>query len=191
MRAFFAIPLSVTANETVARLQAHLKQNHREGLRWIPPEDFHITLKFLGESDPAALENMGRELKNWAQTWKPPLITLAGVDCFPTRGAPRGVWLAWNDSDGSLAQVQSELEQIAETHGFPVEERPFSPHLTIARVRRGVKLAELRTACQALAPPIVESQLSEIILFESTLTSEGAEYSALERFNLGGPLPDR
>ncbi len=106
-----------------------------EPIRWVRPDTIHLTLRFLGETTMARLDSIRQEAEASARSWAPFDLHLAGLGCFPDLRRPRIVWVAAGDESGSLQAIVRDLEQLARRAGFPPEERAFSAHLTIGRVK--------------------------------------------------------
>jgi len=106
-----------------------------EPVRWVRPETVHLTLRFLGETSSAGLDPLLRSVEAGARSWLPFDLHVRGLGCFPDLRRPRIVWIGAADGSGSLLSIAQGLEQIARTEGFAPEQRPFSPHITVARVK--------------------------------------------------------
>lgn len=162
MRAFIAVEISEGARTEVARLQETLITAGAD-VKWVEPRNLHLTLKFLGEVPeekiPALTESLGRTA---AET--PPFsFSLQGVGAFPRMEHPRVIWVG-------VQEGKEQLVQLAEKVGG---ERPFSPHLTIGRVRSGARLAPLPFKA---GEPILADRL---VLFQSVLSPDGSIYTPL------------
>lgn len=151
------------------------------GWRWRSIDTIHLTLRFLGAVD-AGIDDVAR--RTWAEAvrgHRPFQLRLGPLGHFPERGRPRILW-AGVESDTALTALASSLECAARRLGFESDARAFRPHLTLARARRG----ERATLPEGLAAPLAAPPfaVSEVILFQSVLQSDGARYTALERFRL-------
>lgn len=143
------------------------------------PEGAHLTLRFLGEASPAAVGDVREALARAASLCPPFDARLRGLGTFPERGSPRILWLGVLVPDAVLL-LQAACERAAVAAGFPPEERPFRPHLTLGRWRQREKRPEL--------PADVDLGLARVVslvLFRSDLRREGAVYTPLARFPLG------
>lgn len=166
MRLFVAIDLPEDVKQTVATLCRGLS-----GVRWLPPEQLHLTLRFIGEVDDAVIAAIHREL---VKITRPPFpLTLNGVGCFPSPRRPRVLWVGLNGGE-PLMQLQHEVETAVVAAGLPPDERPFSPHITLARLRdhREGDVAPFLTqnASFANGPFMVDA----FHLYSSVLTAKGA-----------------
>ncbi len=142
IRTFIAIDLSDEMRaglDRVARaLRGHLRgAGVADGvLRWSGVEKAHVTLRFLGETSTDQIEHVKGGLAAVLREQVPFALTLAGLGCFPSCARPTVVWVGITGDMAALGDLQSRVEQLAQSAGFPAETRPYSPHLTLARVGR-------------------------------------------------------
>jgi RNA 2',3'-cyclic 3'-phosphodiesterase len=150
--------------------------------KWVRPENLHVTLKFIGHTDPAKLDAIVAAL---AGVRSPHEIRLhfRGIGFFPSAKRPRVVWGGMEASE-NLAPLARDVDQQVATLGFPAEERAFTPHLTLARLDPPVIAPELHAAIEKhLARDFGELHSSEFHLIESKLKPTGAEYTTLKTFS--------
>jgi RNA 2',3'-cyclic 3'-phosphodiesterase len=177
-RLFVAIEIGATALDRVADEQERLAETmHPSSLRWTKRDQLHITLVFIGEvSDERAAEVVGifRD-----PIPRPPFrFELGGVGTFPPRGAPRALWIGVKSGAEEVTQVQSLLAGRLEAVGVEREQRPFTPHLTLARWRDSRPSDRPRTS--ATSPPtIARVDVKTVTLFQSRVSSTGSTYSRL------------
>jgi 2'-5' RNA ligase len=180
MRAFIAIDLPESIRATLRREQASFRSVCPDA-RWSRPEGIHLTLKFLGEISDAKVKEVSQSLKNLGPR-ESFAIRLKGFGFFPDARRPKVFW-AGVDAPASLSQVAAQVEEAMGKIGFSREERPFRPHLTLARFDR----PQPQPALQSLLARHSEEELgsfeiSEFFLFESKLSPQGAVYRKVERF---------
>jgi 2'-5' RNA ligase len=168
-RVFVAIEIPDAIKHDLARFVSEL-----HGARWVPPEQNHLTLRFIGEVDPDQLAAIKGALSRIA--FAPFPLTLQGVGHFPPgRRLPRVLWVGM-PPNGALTELQQRVEQALAAVGLPPEVRPFSPHLTLARLKdaAAAAVAAFEARHRELAyPPFEVTQLS---LFSSVLTPQGAKH---------------
>ena len=154
--------------------------------RWTPPENQHLTLKFLGSTPEDLLEPIGAALDTVAGAVAPEKIALSGLGAFPSRRRARVLWAGVDDPSGLLARLAGGLDEALRPHGFEPEKRSFTPHLTLARLRTP---ADLSGVLADSAPPADFSPflVDSIELFSSKLSPHGATYEVLDHFFLRGP----
>jgi 2'-5' RNA ligase len=161
-----------------------------EPIRWVKVEILHLTLRFLGETAPATLDRVRLAAGERAAAWRTFDLEVQGLGCFPDSRRPRVIWAGAHDASGALAVIAEELERIARQGGLPSEQRPFSAHLTIGRVKEplsaegGRRLAELIR--QSASEPFGTVPVRAIELLKSDLRPTGPVYSRLATLALSG-----
>jgi 2'-5' RNA ligase len=152
----------------------------------VRPEGVHVTLRFLGEVAERRLPELSAAWRAAAAAGRPAELTATGLGTFPPRGRPRVLWVGLHDgSGGNLAALAGLLEQAAREAGFPPEERPFAPHLTLARAGAGE--APRRPAAEIGA--LGSFHAAEVTLYRSLPGRGGAVHTPLERYPVGRDLP--
>ena len=184
MRLFVAVDLPEAMRVRLADLLARLGSEVPD-VRWLRSAGIHLTLKVLGEVGEARVAAIAEDLAR-AASRVPGGFTIAveGVGTFGGSRNPRVVWLGVKEDGGSLARLQSEVESACERQEFAREQRPFSPHLTLARLKFPSKT--LARAVGSLGSVSIGSfPVASFCLFQSLLRPEGAEYVRLREFHLG------
>ncbi|MCC6748620.1 MAG: RNA 2',3'-cyclic phosphodiesterase [Deltaproteobacteria bacterium] len=188
VRAFVAVNLPAEAVTRVAELQRQLKPKAAGlGLRlgWISPANLHVTLKFLGEIPREVVPAISAALERCVAGIEPLPVTVQGVGAFPSPARPRVIWVGVQSPGGALEKLAARVEHALGELGFSPEARPFHAHLTIGRVREGG--GDLTAG--APEAPVDQCALSELVLYQSVLSSRDAEYTPLFRLPL--PQPPR
>lgn len=187
MRAFIAFELPDELRAALAVISAGLRNNLPDApLSWVPASNMHLTLKFLGEISLAQVPAIAAVLQPLSESYAPIPISLSGLGAFPNLRRPRVLW-AGLQAPAALAQLAAEAEAALHAHGFPRSPRAFTPHLTLARVRREAQPAQLAGLQPALAHqsvPAASGPLEQLVLFESQLKPSGAVYNSLVRIQL-------
>ncbi len=187
IRAFVAVRLNPEVTNQVAEFEKQMRaelSGPSVKVTWVPPANIHQTIKFLGPIDPALVDALRKTLVEVASGLEPFSVRAKGFGAFPSPKAPRVLWVGLDDPSGGLAGLFGRVEDALFSLGFPKEKRPFSPHLTLGRVRRG----QLDVTAQVEATADTEfgtSKIDEILLYESRLLRTGAEYVVLARAGLG------
>ena len=149
--------------------------------RWTSPASRHVTLKFLGWTEAELLPALRAKVAAVARVHRPATVTLDGLGAFPSPRRARVLWVGLIDPAGLLQRLASDLEAELEPVGFAREQRPFTPHLTLARfkaaARLPVEMPEL--------PPSEPFEVDRVILYRSRLHPHGSRYEALESFPVG------
>lgn len=184
-RLFYAIELSTEvrarAVEHIARLREEMP-NVRAG--WERTEKLHITLKFFGDVEESRTHALSLAAELAASTIAPFTLTVADAGAFPPHGHPRVLWLGLRDSSDTLARLQQSLEHECAAAGFKREERPFHPHITIARLRQPAGARQLAQLHLELGFPAMEMTVNELVLMKSELGPGGSSYTALSHHSL-------
>jgi 2'-5' RNA ligase len=182
MRLFIAIELDDHARHSIAEEQTRLKaglpdDRDRSGLRWIRPEDMHLTLAFLGEVDDGRsrviLEMMRRPIQG-----DPFAVVFGGLGVFPPGGVPRVLWLRLMNGVRQVMDVQRQVADRVAHSGITLEARPFQPHLTLARWR-GRRESARRLLAAVRSDRVTRLDVEEVALIHSRLSRAGPAYTAL------------
>jgi 2'-5' RNA ligase len=158
-----------------------------EEIRWVPPANVHLTLQFLGAVPEERVPGVEAALRDAAREARPLSLAVRGVGGFPNARRPRVVWAGLEGDLAPLAAFVAGLGARLAKLGFPPEDRPFSPHLTLgrARDRRGAPgLAGALAGVSQEAP--APWRAGEVVLFESHLSPRGPRYEAIARAPIGG-----
>jgi 2'-5' RNA ligase len=181
LRTFIAIELTNELHEELRILQQELKKSEIDA-KWVSPENIHLTLKFLGNIDLNQAEQIKNILNEISKQSKPFYLNLSGIGVFPKLDHPRVLWVGVNEGKNESIEIAKKLEDDLEKIGFQKENRPFSPHLTLARIRSSKnkdKLKEL--AEQTSFTSNNKVYVNKLTLFKSTLTPKGSVYSILHQ----------
>jgi RNA 2',3'-cyclic 3'-phosphodiesterase len=186
LRTFVAVLLPDRVRAGLAAVSAELRGQTR-GLTWVPEDNLHLTLRFLGEIEPATLDRVQGAVVAAAAAVAPFTVNLGGLGGFPAGRAPRVLWASVSTGGEGIEALFGGLEAELVARGIPGETRAFHPHVTLARARdpRGAK--ELLSVLGA-GPAFGEVRVEALHLMRSELSPRGARYSALTTAPLGSPL---
>lgn len=187
-RLFFAIPMPEEVRAQVAEVLRELAGGARIVVKWVEPENLHITLKFVGavpQARVAELDELGREA---ARAGRCCTMRIVGAGAFPNARRPRVVWLGTTGDLEPLASVAAELDRLAAERGLAeAENRAFTPHLTLGRVRRGKLAPDLTSLLEAYAGrEFGEARVDRFVLMRSHLRPQGPVYEVVETYALPG-----
>jgi RNA 2',3'-cyclic 3'-phosphodiesterase len=186
IRAFLAIEPPEKILAEISRLQEKLKREISGKVSWTRPQGNHLTLKFFGDISMADMENIGSAVKKEAVGVAPLLLKVEKLGVFPDWRKPRVLWLGTTGDTERLMSLQNKLETDFEILGFSRENRPFRAHLTLARLKITQSAAGLEAAAKKLGDfSAGEFRATELILFRSKLTPQGAIYTRLATIPLG------
>lgn len=186
-----AIDLPDQVRERLGEIIARLSGRIAPGIvRWVRPDGIHLTLKFLGEVSTGSLTQLTDVLERVSSSHAPLDVYIGGLGCFPNMRRPRVIWVGVEEASGQLAALQQALDGQFERIGYRREGRPFSPHLTLGRVREGAAVDAVQEAGRivALEPATDLSQVhvTAVCLFRSDLRPSGAIYTRLAEVPLRG-----
>ncbi|MBI3947801.1 MAG: RNA 2',3'-cyclic phosphodiesterase [Armatimonadetes bacterium] len=186
VRAFVAVTLPAIRRDAIAAIQRRLMG--APGVKWVEPENFHFTLRFLGQIRRAAVESLCGRLRAGLAGRPAFSLCLSGVGAFPSTQRPRTVWLGVSQGARHLEALAAVVEAAVVAEGFPPEERPFRAHLTLGRVKVSPPPADLARALAAeAAAQVGEMAVGEVVLVRSELHPSGPVYTPLAVF----PLKER
>lgn len=185
MRLFIALDLSGKQKNELHRLQQKIK-GHLEGVKWVNPEGMHLTLKFLGEVEPARIAAIVEAMQEAALSVEPFDFSFGGGGAFPSPQKARVIFAGLREGDGKVAALASSLEAALAKKGLPAETRAFTPHLTLGRLRYplpGEKINKFMAEMQTFSTG--QSRARAITLYRSRLSRQGATYSMQRQIKIG------
>lgn len=168
-RLFVALPLPDTVKRSLEPLQRGLGD-----LRWLAPDQQHVTLRFIGEVDNGRLEEIAQALA-LVEGW-PFELRLSGLGHFPPRGEPQVLWVGVEKSD-ALASLKRRVDRVLTAVGLPADSRRFAPHVTLGRARG--PLSRERLATWLMRHSLYRSEafpVSDFHLYSSWLKRDGAQH---------------
>lgn len=178
MRIFIAIPLP----PDLAIRAWEILPTSLPALRRVKPENLHVTLAFLGWTPDERLKDVTSAAREAVADVSPFQLTFQGIGRFPERGRPRVVWIGIAEGGASVVQLGAGVSAGLRSRGLSFDDRPLSPHLTLARVPEDASTAEAKTvaaAVESLPVPRLELAVDEIAVVQSVLSPKGPRYSAL------------
>lgn len=191
LRAFIAVPLPPAITQQLAEVQRRLKRGCPEqAVTWVRPENIHLTLFFLGDILPERQAPVEAALSVVARHARPLTFSVQGAGAFPNLNRPRVIWVGLQEPTGQLALLHRAVNEAMQNVGFQPEDRHFSPHLTLGRIRQRASREDAQAVGEAIRRAEVghlgDAPVEEMILFRSVLKSSGAEYTPLARFAIQG-----
>ncbi|HBA83959.1 MAG TPA: RNA 2',3'-cyclic phosphodiesterase [Verrucomicrobia bacterium] len=186
LRAFIAIEISESSRDAAARLQEQWKKTGAH-VGWVAPANLHLTLVFLGETFQARVGELAFVMDAVCSDVSPFSYELGGTGFFGSPRAPRVLWMGVQDVEGRMQLLQQRLAESVQALGFKLEKRPFSPHLTLGRVRSGRRSDELTSAIASdNNTPFGKVGVRRVLLMKSHLEHQGVHYSMLHESELKG-----
>lgn len=190
IRAFIAINLSPEIHEHINQMSLELK-SRLEGVsvRWVPTENIHLTLKFLGNVSTSNLEMLKEILAKVVSNHSESDISVGGIGAFPKPQNPRVIWVGM-EIPQELVALQHNIEVETARLGYSREHRPFSAHLTVGRVSRNATPQDVHAISEVLESFKVgflgATRVHNVHLYRSDLKPSGAIYTSLFSFPLEG-----
>ena len=185
VRTFVALLIPPDWAAHLGALSAGLAARTR-GLAWVKPENLHVTLRFLGDLDDAAVARVGASVADRAASAVAPLARLGPLSAFPNLVRPRVLWVGLSEGATEVAALAGAVDEGLRDAGFGASDRPFRAHLTLARVREGAQgLETLRDA--VLPTPPRRALLDRVAVMKSDLHPSGSRYTALQEVRLRPP----
>jgi len=182
IRTFVAVPLESDIISRIELFQKELRAIPAD-VKWVRPNSIHLTLKFLGNIEEEAVDDIARAIQIGSKGYQPWWMLVKNVGAFPSFRNPRVVWLGIEDASGQIVALQNRIENELLKLGFEKEKREFSPHLTLGRVRssRGKKDL-IHYLIDEREKNFGEIQVNRVVFFRSDLKHSGAIYTVLKEF---------
>jgi 2'-5' RNA ligase len=185
MRTFIAIPLTRECQSMLGRLQDSLRSFSAD-VRWVAIPSIHLTLKFLGDLDPAVIPALTESLELATRPEGAIKLRIHGLGCFPNHRNPRVIWCGVGGETEDLGRLYRAVEGACASIGFAPEDRPFHPHLTLGRVNGKRNLQPLLDCIKIGSDLECGLTAGHYNVYKSTLRPQGAEYTVLKTIVLGG-----
>ena len=191
IRSFVAIELPRQLKQELDRLQKQLMVEKPQ-IKWVKPDGIHLTLKFLGNVDTAKIDSITQAVAESARQVPPFRLNIQGLGAFPNLKRVQVVWVGLGGELDKLSRLYQLLEPKLARLGFPPEQRPFKPHLTLARLGNEATPEERQRFGQLIAgtrfEPDYSFEAGALSLMRSQLTGGGAIHSRISSALLGGGL---
>jgi RNA 2',3'-cyclic 3'-phosphodiesterase len=182
LRAFVAVEIPVAIREAVCKATETLQKGVGSAVRWVPMQNMHLTLKFLGDVSPSNVEMLSEMLRAEADLFHGFDLRLDGLGSFPNRKRPRVIYIGIQ-APATLESLQRGIEAASRRLGYESEERAFSPHLTIGRVKPTATATEQQSIRRALEETRIDSlgtaRVDSVHLYKSDLKPSGSVYTRL------------
>jgi 2'-5' RNA ligase len=190
LRLFIALAVPEAVKEEILRVREQFRRVLPEGCaRWTPPEQWHLTLKFLGEVDGARVDALTEAVRAAGRQFAPLRLRAVGAGCFPDGRFPRVVWIGVRDETDRLAALARAIETVTADFTAAAREGPFTGHITLARIKRlnrpqAEGLASLTGRMSARV--FGEWTADGVAILRSELAAVGARHTCLAWMPLGG-----
>ena len=184
MRAFVAVEMAAPLRLELAGAMQQL-QRLAAPIKWVAPENIHLTLKFLGKVEDERVPEAIEIMKQCAEGIGPFELELKGAGAFPNLNRPRVLFVKAEDRPPVMAELARRLDRRMTRAGVPKEDRPFRSHVTIGRVRRPRPMPQVGENLASLAERNFGMMIvNRIVLIQSKLTPSGPVYTPVEHVPL-------
>lgn len=184
IRAFLALELTAEIRDNLKRTVHRLRFTAMR-IAWVPPENWHVTLLFLGDAAPDRLTELMTRLRQATPPLRACAGTVAELGFFGPPAAPRIIWAGVADATGRLAELIRTVQAVAEPLGWPPEKRDSRPHITLGRVKPGPRDPAWPRRLERARDSIWgELPVASLALMQSHLRPEGARYVKLDEVRL-------
>lgn len=183
-RLFVAVPLPAPVKAELNSL-VHVLKRSAPGVKWVRPDHLHVTLRFLGDVEAAQSAALVESLQGITEL-SPFTFNLSGVGAFPDRKRPRVIWTGIDSGRQRVEDLAACVDKSVVAAGLPGEDRPFSPHLTLGRVKEPGHFDALWQAAAVTPFKGKPIHVVDVRLIWSTLTPTGPVYRDVESFPLRG-----
>jgi RNA 2',3'-cyclic 3'-phosphodiesterase len=188
IRAFIAIEIPSDIKTTLKDLQSRLKRNNPTSIKWVEPANIHLTLKFLGNISTSQIDPVTSAMQTSVSAFHPFRLQIQALGAFPNFNRPQVLWVGLNGDLKVLLNLQHILDLNLSRLGFAADERPFSAHLTLGRVRDTATLLEKQNIGKTMAADHFESNSGFVVqslnLMQSQLSSTGPNHTCLNSIRL-------
>lgn len=185
-RLFVAVEIESALHDELAKVQNELKRLNLD-IRWVATKNIHLTLRFLGEIEETRIDTIKKALNETASKYPVAEINLEELGAFPTANNPRVIWIGCKEKGNILTRFYTDLEQKLQAAGLAKDDHPFSPHLTLGRVKSRLRMDLLKTYLEQKKDIRLGTQkVPFLTLFQSTLMQTGPIYTSIAKFNLKG-----
>jgi RNA 2',3'-cyclic 3'-phosphodiesterase len=183
-RLFWAIEIPESNKKEIADIIQKLEKYDEMSVKWVDSLGIHITIKFLGDTEPDFVNDMTKQIRKTVSGIKPFTFKLEGFGCFPRIKDPKVIWIGVKDSIDQFQSLAKSIDGVSAKFGFAPENKKFTPHLTIGRVKMRLKKPDLTDQLQKLTYSSSTITANEIILMRSHLLPQGAKYEPVTKILL-------
>ncbi|MDF1535503.1 MAG: RNA 2',3'-cyclic phosphodiesterase [bacterium] len=182
LRIFLAIPIAPDILEALGKGVETLRET-RAPVSWVRPGGMHLTVKFLGDTEPEWIAPLADSLAGICGLIEPFPVSVAGMGAYPSLRRPRVIWAGVEELSGTLLRLHEGVDNVCAGMGWPREKRKFSPHVTVGRVKGNINLARLSAAMGEIEDEHWgDQEVMSMVLYRSHLEKGGARYEEMRIF---------
>lgn len=184
LRTFIALELEPSVQNFIRQIQSDLKKTIHGKISWVKPENTHLTLKFLGDTNRDQIAQINETLDQIQPLQKSLMITANQLGFFPPAGSIKVIWLGFDDSSKHIHSLFENIEDQLSILGFPKEIRDFQNHMTLGRIKFAENSRKMKNLIKDY--PLIQNKfwIESLTFFESTLSTEGSIYTPIKRIIL-------
>lgn len=183
IRTFLAIPIPTKLQKYIADFADPIKVRE-DHINWVAQDNIHITIGFLGETDPNVIEEQAQGLSEVIAGYSPMRIGLTDTGIFPHANSPRVLWIGAAPYSKALFSLVDAVKDYLRGQGYELDKRRFQPHITLGRVKSISRNSQFIHEFLSAEVRELTFDVGEIKWYESTLTPTGAIYKELKSFTL-------
>ncbi len=183
MRIFIAFPLEDSVTRRLGEIVTDFERNGGP-VKWVEPKNMHLTARFLGETPDNQLDQLIKVVTTAGGKGTVIRTVIQQIGGFPNLHRPRVIWAGMDNEVNKLVPIAVEIERYVQQLGFPAENKPFKPHLTLGRVREGAKIGNSLDFLMRYQLTPIPVQFDRLALIKSTLTPRGPIYDTLHEVKL-------
>jgi 2'-5' RNA ligase len=184
IRTFIAIKIPEDIRNQIVKLQSGLRGVGGK-ISWVKPENIHLTLKFLGETDENLIENISEKLEQVVLSFNQFEVSVKGVGAFPNFRRAKVFWVGTKADSNILGELAQKIDREMNEFGYMLERRQFSAHLTIGRVRDNRGIEQVINKLQQVENfTLGKFLVKEVLFIKSELTRQGPIYTLLKKINI-------
>jgi 2'-5' RNA ligase len=178
IRLFIAMPLGDQAEQKLSNIIAECRE-HGGSVKWVRPENIHLTIRFLGDTDESLIEKLKQLIDEVVTEFSPVETTIDQLGAFPNLKRPRVIWTSISSETETLAKLARQVELRVRKLRFEADKKSFKAHLTLGRVRKPQGLDDLLSFLEKYTVEPIPVRFDRLVLFQSTLTPQGSIYKRL------------
>ena len=183
LRTFIAVSIPDSIRDLIGRFQSTLR-SYGGNVKWVRPNSLHRTLKFLGDVHRSRIESIARTITAGVDNFGAFTVSISGTGTFPNDRRPRVLWIGFTEGKESLVTLANRSDIALSEIGFKRETRPFSPHLTLGRVRSPKGIDSTVDAMHQTGFDGGSFEVNDVFVMRSELKPTGAVYSVIEVIKL-------
>lgn len=181
LRLFLAIPFHEVFFQEISCVLESLSRKIT-GIRYVNPQQVHLTLHFFGSTPAAQVEQIDASLRKLALIFTPFQVCLGQIGGFPSLRHPKVIWMGIQEKTGQLSLLYQMIQREVQQLGFEIEHRPIHPHVTLGRIQKRCGDLEPMLSKIKFDLPTQEKVLDHFVLYQSHCFPEGARYEVLKTY---------